>query len=133
MCKILWNKELLFIFSRKFYTVPLSESRRILSQIDRNIKDLSVYHTDKLILWEVDLEMQATEYTLFGSRLIVLYKNLINARLFEVVIIIRLHKISSGVTEYSRCNDFQSFNMTGFYCYFSHFPILFFSYLDTYF
>ena len=133
MCKILRNKELLFIFSRKLYTVPLSESRRILSQIDRNIKNLSVYHTDKLILWEVDLEMQTTEYALFGSRLIILYKYLIDTCFLEVVIIVRLHKISSGVTEYSRCNDFQSFNMTGFYCYFSHFSILFFSYLDTYF
>ena len=105
MCKILRDKELLLVLFRQKHSVPLAESPGTFPQIHCHVIDFSADHAHQLVLRKMFLEMQSTQYTLLGSGLIVLYEHLRNSRSLEIVIIVSLHKISSGISEYRRSND----------------------------
>ena len=104
MCKILRNKELLLIFSRKRHPKPFSIGPGTRTQIHSHVKHFSFYHADQLVLGIVYLEMKATQYIFYRCGLIILYKDLINSGLFKIIIIIRLHEIAPGITKNGRCN-----------------------------
>ena len=68
----------------------------------------------------MDLKMQSPQHTFSGGRLVILYKHLVNACRFEIVIVIGFHKIASFIAKYCGGNDFKAFYITCFYCYLSH-------------
>ena len=118
--KILRNKELLFVFCGEQYAVPLSVGRGTRPQIDSDIEHLSLHDADKLILREIDLKMKTSQDPFRRAGLIVLYKDLIDPGRLKVVIIVCLHKIAAVIAVNGRCDDLETFDVTCFYCNFSH-------------
>ena len=115
MGKSLWHIEHIFLFGRQNDTEPLSKGFGIFADIYDNIKYLTAYHADKLALCMLFLEMKSPEHAFCGAGLVVLYKYHIKPGFLKIIIVVCFHKISSGISEYSRLYQIEAFNITAFF------------------
>jgi hypothetical protein len=67
--------------------------------------------------------MQSPKHAFSGRRLIILHKYLPDPGLFEIIILIGFHKITSAVPENRRRDYLQPFDLTGVHFYFTHIPL----------
>ena len=112
MCKSFRNQKLFLVFSCQFNAIPFSICFRITSKINRNIKYRTSYCSNKFTLRKMLLEMQASQYTFYRHRLIILYKINIKSSFLHIIFIICFHEVTSVISMHCWCNDTQAFNST---------------------
>jgi hypothetical protein len=89
------------ILTRKLERHIFPEGLRLTPQVYSHIQNLSAHHSDKLPLgigWL--LEMEASDHSITRTRLVILYKRMLQSYLFGITLkMITLEKIAAIVTE----------------------------------
>lgn len=100
------NPELVFVVCREDMPGPLTKAGAATAQIDANVKDLTVNHTNKLALGSGQLIVQPTQGALHREALVFLHKLEIRYLLLEIVLAKRLEKTATLIAEYLRFEQF---------------------------
>ena len=123
MSKTTRNKELAVILSCQLHLNMLSKSRRSLTDINSNIKYLTLENSYQFALGVLSfLEVQPTEYSIATLALVILHELDRSNLLIKVFLRPGLHKISSRITEHLRLDNYNSLNICLNYVY--HFRLL---------
>ena len=93
MSKSFRDEELFLVLSRQGYTILLAVTLRITSQINRNIKHCATHGAHQLALRVLFLKVQATQHTLCGHGLIILYKMNVDASFLHVFFVVGQTKL----------------------------------------
>lgn len=103
MCKAFQNKEFLLVFSRQCYTISLTISFRITSQVNCNIEYCAVHHADQLALQLLLLKIQTTITPFENIDGLSCTKDM-NASFLHILLVVGFHTITTGITVNSRFN-----------------------------
>ena len=114
------NEELELVFFRQYNAHPLSIGFAVFSQVNRDVEHFTADHSHQFTLREGLLTMKASQNTLLGFGLIILYEGDVDAAFFELVFIIRLHEITSLIAKDGRFYDVDAFNLRLVEFEFSH-------------
>ena len=96
------NIKLILLLSVEHESVIVSESRRVVSQIDCNIVHAARYNAHEFSLRMFRLKMQTAQNALCRTRLIVLHEARIDPCIGKVARAVRFEKIAARISEHFR-------------------------------
>jgi len=102
-----WYPELVMVFIAQYGAVPAAERRRFPSDIQGHIKNGAGNNVDELALGVVLLKMKAAEYSLAGSRVVILHELQADSLILEAAPAKRLEEEPAFVCKYSRLDEQQ--------------------------
>ena len=111
MGKATGNKELTLVLVTQLHHDVLAKRRTRLADIDSHVEHLALDDTYQLCLRTgTFLIVQASQDTIAGLRLIILYEVYLTDMLFEFFLLPSFKKISARVVKYAWFNDIHSFD-----------------------